>query len=219
MPLHFLFLRTDPQQRHGNDDEEEVDGFGLDVLFFEEDPATQEAHEDAGTTYERGDRDQCIGIRERVEVTEVGHREENGDEGYLPRPVERMFEAMSLRCPTDQADDAHHQDLIEVVPRLDNHLVKASVRPDAKETLSVVRGAYQELVIKAGDGSEDRTGNDHPDPDTVLERDSFFLATATDERKGDDRDQDTGPLPRVEFFAEDKDGTEQDKDWTGSIDR
>ena len=47
-----LLLRSDPQQRHGDDDAEEVDGFGLDVLLFEEDPATEEAHEDAGTADE-----------------------------------------------------------------------------------------------------------------------------------------------------------------------
>ena len=73
MPLHFLFLRTDPQQRHGDDDEEEVDGFGLNVFFFEENPATQEAHEDAGATDERGDGDQRVRIRERVEITEISH--------------------------------------------------------------------------------------------------------------------------------------------------
>ena len=52
---YFLFLRSDPQQRHGDNDEEEVDGFGLDVLLFEKYPAAQEAHEDAGTTDKRGD--------------------------------------------------------------------------------------------------------------------------------------------------------------------
>lgn len=50
-----LSLRSDPQQRHGDDDEKKIDGFGLDVLFFEQNPATQEAHEDAGAANERGD--------------------------------------------------------------------------------------------------------------------------------------------------------------------
>lgn len=133
--------------------------------------------------------------------------------------MEWVLEAVTRWRPADEADNTHHQDLVEVIPRLDDHLIESAVGPDAEESLAIVWITDEELVVEARDGAEDGADDDHPDPDTALERDTFLLATATDHRESEDGDEYASPLPRVELFAKDEDGAEQDEDWTGGVDR
>lgn len=133
--------------------------------------------------------------------------------------MEWVLETVTCWGPADEADDTHHQYLVEIIPRLDDHLIETAVWPESEKTLAILWITHQKLVVKARDSAEDGAGNDHPDPDAAFERDSFLLATATDHREGQDGDEYTCPLPRVELLAEDKDGTEQDKDRTSGIDR
>ena len=133
--------------------------------------------------------------------------------------MEWVLETVTCWRPADEADDAHHQDLVEIIPRLDDHFIETAIWPESEKTLAILWITHQELVVEARDGAEDGAGNDHPDPDAALERDTFLLATSTDHGEGEDGDEHAGPLPRVELLAEDKNGSEQNEDRTGGVDR
>lgn len=132
--------------------------------------------------------------------------------------MEGVLAAMFAWRPKQETNDAHHQHLVEIVPRLDDHLVEATVVPDAEETLSVGGVAHQELVVETAHRANQRANHDQPHPDGMFGRDALLAARHRDESEGHDGDDDAGPLPTIELLAKDEDGAQQCQDGTGGID-
>ena len=89
---------------------------------MEEHRTTQERHDDTTAAYHADNADHCLVVTQCIEIDEVGNRKEDRDEDDAPVPMEGCG-VMTMWIPQHQQHDAHHKELIDVVPRLDGHLV------------------------------------------------------------------------------------------------
>lgn len=94
-----LLHRTNPEENHGDNDEEQVERLALYVLLLEDEPAGNEAYYHARTTYEADDRDKRTREGQGIEIAEVGNGKEDRDTDDLPFPMEGMLPAMSFGSP------------------------------------------------------------------------------------------------------------------------
>jgi len=116
---------------------------------------------------------------------------------------------MAMGVPQDKEHDEHHEELVDVVPRLNGHLV---------ESHSSRRWSHEITVVESADGSEHIGEDDEGNPFVVTEVDAFFLPTTAHEVEGDDGDSDSYPLPHIEVLAQESEGSDEDHDGTGGID-
>ena len=158
---------ADVEEEHAEEDKGEVKGLGLEVALVEEPGAEEETDDDGAATDHRDDADHGIGQGEGVEVHEVGRGEEEGYADDGPRPVEGCGLLM-LGPPEQQEHHKHHEALVDVVPRLDEHAVEPYP--------ALADGRHEVLVVKAADGSEGCSADNHVDPVVVAEVDALLLA-------------------------------------------
>ena len=99
------------QEHHTQEHKGEVQGFGFDVLFFKEESADEEAHQNAAAADHRNDRDQGVRLPEGLKIGIVGRAKEEADEGNAPAPAERRA-CIAPGCPDKGQDQAHEHELI-----------------------------------------------------------------------------------------------------------
>ena len=208
-PLCVLALTAQEQEEHGEEDEEEVEELGFEVLLMKDHGAEEEADNDGTSTHHGDDGDHGAIQSEGIEVGEVGGGEEDADEDDAPVPMERGGLLVG-GPPEEEEHGEHHEELVDVVPRLHSELVKSHA--------TVLRRCHEEFVVESGDGAE-HVGEHHEDnPFVVLEVDALFLAGAREHVESDHGDDDTNPLPEVEPFGEEGEGSDEHHDGTGGVD-
>ena len=69
--------RSNPEQNHGDDDEEQVEGFALYVLLLEEKPTGKESYYNTRTANEADDRDERSRNGQCIEIAEISYRKED----------------------------------------------------------------------------------------------------------------------------------------------
>ena len=201
-------LRADEEEEHGEKDKSEVEEFGPEVLLVEEHSTTEEGDDHATPSDHADDANHSFVLTEGVEIDEIGCREEDRDEDDAPIPMEgRGLLAMGI--PEHQQHDEHHEELIDVVPRLDGHLV---------EPYACGGWSHEVTVVESAHGSEHIGEDNEGYPFVVTEIDTFLLPTATHEVEGDDGDSDSHPLPYIEVLAQKREGSDEHHDGTGGVD-
>lgn len=179
--------RADDEEREADEEDGEVDELEADVLFVEGEEAVEERDYDAAAPYHGDDGYHRAGERERVEVGQIGHGEEDGDEGDGPLPPERRGRGVYLH--DDGQRDAHDDELVERVPRL---------------YLEGFEAGHEILVVEGADGAERGGAYGHPNPAAGAQRESLAASDAADEEERPEAQQHAGPLPCVEPLAEDE---------------
>lgn len=102
-----------------------------------------------------------------------------------------------MRPPQGGQHDGHDSQLVEIVPRLDEHRVEPP---------------HQEFVVEAADGPEQCAEYDAEDPAVMFEVDTFLPSRAAQHQERHGGEDDADPLPEVQPFAEDQHRTNEHHD-------
>lgn len=132
-------VTANKQEEHGEEDEEKVDDFRLEVFLVEDHRTEEEADDDAAATHHGDDRNHGTVESEGIEVSEVGCGEENADEDDAPVPME-WGGLLVGGPPQEEEHGEHHEELVDVVPRLHGELVESHT--------AIFGRCHEELVIK-----------------------------------------------------------------------
>ena len=116
-----------------------------------------------------------------------------------------------LRPPQQPQHSAHHETLVDVVPRLHHH----TVQPNA----AVLDRRHQEFIIQSTYSAQYSSTNYHEYPVIVLKVDTLFLATTTQQQKRGNGQQHTYPLPMVQALTKHQKGTHQHHHGARGVDR
>ena len=103
---------------------------------------------------------------------------------------------LSLGIPEEHHDDAHHPQLVDVVPRLHHHAVKSKT--------TILGGGHQVFVVQSTYSTQYGGKHHEVDPLVLLEVDAFLLATSAKHEEREDGQQHTYPLIKVESLAKDE---------------
>ena len=129
----------------------------------------EEADDDRTTTDHTYDTDHSTRQAERIEIYEVGSREENADEDDAPVPME--WSGVLLRWPPDHQEHGSHEEaLVDIVPALYDHSIQSHT--------AILRWSHQILVVETTHGTEHGSQYDEVDPLVVLEVDALILYAA-----------------------------------------
>ena len=108
-------MTANKQEEHGEEDEEKVDDFRLEVFLVEDHRTEEEADDDAASAHHGDDGNHGSVQSEGIEVGEVGCGEEHADEDDAPIPMKRG--CLLMGWPPEQEEHGkHHEELIDVVP-------------------------------------------------------------------------------------------------------
>ena len=121
--IEFL-LRSEVEEEHTEQDEEEIYELRLEVLLVEDGCTEEEADDDRTTADHAHDTDHGTRQAERIEIYEVGSREEDADEDDAPVPME--WGGVLLRWPPDHQEHGSHEEaLVDIVPALYDHSIQS----------------------------------------------------------------------------------------------
>ena len=115
-------FRPNKQEQHRQQNKGKIEHFGLEVFLVEQHCAEKERHNHATPSYHTDNTYHCFVMTQRVEIDEVGCGQEDGNEDDAPIPM-KLCGITTVRIPQHQQHDAHHEKLIDVVPRLNCHFV------------------------------------------------------------------------------------------------
>ena len=194
----FSVVAANEEEEHGKEHEEQVDGLGAQVLFVKEDGSEEEADEHRTAPHHGDDGNHGSVQPERVEVSEVGGGEEDGNEDDAPMPT-KGGGFVAVGPPKRQEHEEHEEELVEGVPRLHGKFVESHS--------AVLRRSHEELVVEPRYGSQHIGQHHEHNPLVVLEVDALLLAGAREHVEAYDGDAHTHPLPQVQLFGKEGQGT------------
>lgn len=164
-----LLLRSEVEEEHTEQDEEEIHELRLEVLLVEDGCTEEEADDDRTAADHAHDTDHGTRQAERIEIYEVGSREEDADEDDAPVPME--WSGVFLCWPPDHQEHGSHEEaLVDIVPALYDHSIQSHT--------AILRWSHQILVVETTHGTEHGSQYDEVDPLVVLEVDALLLSAA-----------------------------------------
>ena len=185
---------ADAEQNHADQDQQQVEGFGLEVALAKEEDAAKEGDYNRRAAYHRHHSNHAISIVEGMVVAEVGEGDKQRDKGYGPAPVEGLCSAAWQ--PYSSTNYTHHGELVDAKPTL--HKDRGDIAP-----------RYEELIVEATNCAKQHGGKHCPHIAVITEVYVLLSTRATQQIERDDGKQHTTPLPEVKFFTKEQYSTQQ----------
>ena len=204
-----LLARTDVEEEHSEEYEQQVDALATQVLLVKEQCPKKERHNDTSPADHRDDANHRIGLAQGVEIQEVGRREKDADHRYAPMPSEGG-RLTAPRPPEQEEHGQHHDTLVHVVPALNGHQVEPHATFFAR--------SHEILVVEPAYCAEQGGEHDKINPIVVLEVDAFLLTATAEHQKGYHCQQHAYPLPHIQPLTKEDERTNEYHHGTGGVD-